>query len=70
MALNTFQAGMPSVDLKPGIVMIEFFRQPVVKSVAPAAIIDFGYFKLFIMNILMAVFAILPRKGKNMEAIF
>lgn len=64
MALNTFQAGMFSIEFKTCIVVTEFIGQPVVKRVAPFAIIFPRFFKLFKMNVFVAVFAVSGQVGE------
>jgi len=64
MAQNTFQTGMFPIEFKTCIVVVEFFGQPVGKSVAPFTIIFSRFFKLFEMNVFVAVFTVPGQVGK------
>jgi hypothetical protein len=61
VALDTLQSGMFAVKFKPGIVVVKPFGCPVIKSVAPFAVVLAVFHKLSGMHILVAVFTIHPQ---------
>jgi hypothetical protein len=64
MALITFKSFVFPVELKTGRVMIKFFGLPVIENVAAGTIIFTVFFKLSVMNILVAIGARLTGPGK------